>query len=426
MRPIVLLSLTAFTCLRAEVHTLTLRQVVERALLQNPELAMARLDELKASEGVRIARDPFFPKVFVGSGLAYSSGFPMSIDGSAPSIVEARAIQSIYNRSKSLQVAVARESARGAGLSTAAKRDEIAFQTASLYLDAQRAVRNLDSAGRQAKSLEVVAGLVRARVGAGRELEIENRRAALALAQARQRALVLETRLDSLEGSLAVVLGFGSDDRVRATADPPAAVELPASEEAAVEEALAGSKELKRLESALQAKALEAMSARASRYPQVDLVAQYGLFAKFNNYEDFFRRFQRHNGQLGVSFTLPVFSGSAAAAQSSQAQLEVQRLRLQIGSTRDRITLDSRRAYREVRQAEAATEVARLDLDVARDQVSILLAQSQEGRAGLRDLEQARSLEQEKWIAFYDAQHAAARARLELLRQTGTIVAALR
>jgi hypothetical protein len=34
--------------------------------------------------------------------------------------------------------------------------------------------------------------------------------------------------------------------------------------------------------------------------------------------------------------------------------------------------------------------------------------------------------EQEKWIAFYDAQHALEKARLNLLRQTGTLVAALR
>jgi hypothetical protein len=34
--------------------------------------------------------------------------------------------------------------------------------------------------------------------------------------------------------------------------------------------------------------------------------------------------------------------------------------------------------------------------------------------------------EEEKWIAFYDAQHALERARMDLLHQTGTIVAALK
>src|ERR1035441_8826875 len=59
--------------LRAEVHTMNLRQAVERALQQNPEIAMARLDELKAQEAVRVQKDPFAPHVYFGSGLAYTN-----------------------------------------------------------------------------------------------------------------------------------------------------------------------------------------------------------------------------------------------------------------------------------------------------------------------------------------------------------------
>src|ERR1044071_5192205 len=43
----------------AEIHTLTLRQAIDRALVQNPEVVMARMDEAKASHGVRVAQDPF-------------------------------------------------------------------------------------------------------------------------------------------------------------------------------------------------------------------------------------------------------------------------------------------------------------------------------------------------------------------------------
>src|SRR5689334_17539083 len=96
----------------AETHTLTLRQAVDMAIRQNPEIVMARLDEQKALEAVRIAKDPFSPKVIVGSGLAYTSGFPMSVEGSAPSVFQARAIQTLYNKPKSYEIAAARENAR--------------------------------------------------------------------------------------------------------------------------------------------------------------------------------------------------------------------------------------------------------------------------------------------------------------------------
>ena len=81
---------------------MTLRQAVDLALRQNPDIALARLDEDKARQGIRIAHGPFIPRITVGSGLAYSDGFPMSIEGSAPSIVQAQAAQFLFNRQQSL------------------------------------------------------------------------------------------------------------------------------------------------------------------------------------------------------------------------------------------------------------------------------------------------------------------------------------
>src|SRR5437660_539429 len=127
--------------LHAEVHTLTLRQAVELAVRQNPDVALARLDEEKARASVQIARGPFMPRLVVGSGLAYSNGFPMSIEGSAPSVVQAHAQQFIFNRPHSYQVAQAREDARGAAFGVANKREEVAYRAAAIYLDAERFAR---------------------------------------------------------------------------------------------------------------------------------------------------------------------------------------------------------------------------------------------------------------------------------------------
>ena len=88
---------------------MTLRQAVDLALQQNPEVMVTRLDEQRAAQSVRLARDPFFPKLVIGSGAAYSSGYPLTIDGSPPSIFQGRAVQTFYNRTKTYQVAEARE-----------------------------------------------------------------------------------------------------------------------------------------------------------------------------------------------------------------------------------------------------------------------------------------------------------------------------
>jgi outer membrane protein TolC len=411
--------------LRAEIHTLSLKQAVDRALQQNPDIALARLDEQKATQAARIAKAPFRPSIFAGSGLAYSSGFPMSIDGAAPSVFQARAKQDLFNRQQNYVAASARENVRGTGIATSAKRDEVAFRTASTYLDAQRAARLADLARKQVASLEKIQQAMDERVKEGRELPIEVKRAALNVARGRQRVGQLAADQDAAERSLAVVLGFAADDQVRASNEEGAAPAVPPSEDTAIQNAIQSSKELRRLESALIAKGLDVRAQKAARLPTVDLVAQYGLFAKFNNYTDYFRTFQRNNGQLGMSITVPVLPGPAVAAAVAQAEADAARLRIEMSAARNRISLETRQSYQTLRKAQTARDVARLDLEVARDQVSILLARMNEGRAGLQQLEEARFDEDEKWIVFYDAQYTAEKAAWDLLRQTGELVAAL-
>src|SRR5437763_6045012 len=118
---------------------MTLRQAFTRAVQQNPDVTLARLDEEMARLAVLIAKDPFTPRVTVGSGLAYSNGFPMSIEGSAPSVIQVRATENLLNRPQSFAVAQAREDARGAAFSVTGKRDDVAYRVAALFLDAERA-----------------------------------------------------------------------------------------------------------------------------------------------------------------------------------------------------------------------------------------------------------------------------------------------
>src|SRR5271170_1470058 len=141
----IVLSLLTGGLLFAESHPLTLRQAVELALRQNPDLVLSRLDEQRTQAAIRVAKDPFSPKVFAGSGAAYTHGYPNSIEGAAPSIVQVRTDMALYNKPRSYDVAEARENARGAAFASQSKTGDIALQTASLFLDAQQLARTGES-----------------------------------------------------------------------------------------------------------------------------------------------------------------------------------------------------------------------------------------------------------------------------------------
>jgi outer membrane protein len=410
----------------AETRTMTLREAVEAALRQNPDIALARLDEQKAKFGTRAAKDPFAPRVYAGSGIGYNWGIPQSVEGATPSIAQVRGSMAVYNRPQSFRAASARESERGAQVETGRQQDEVSYRTASLFLSAEHTMRAMEQQQKQIESLEKVKAAIDVRVKEGRELAIEEKKAALAVAKAKHRFTEMASDLEVLESDLAMVIGLNPDDRVKPALEDRTALPMPATEAEGVTAALAASKEIKALESKMQAKSLEVRSYMAERYPKIDLLTSYALLAKFNNYEDFFRKFQRHNTQIGLSISIPVIVPPAARAYAAQADVEVTRLRTQINQLRHKVTTDIREAYQAVHKAESARDVAKLDLEVARDQVSILMARYEEGRAPLRELEEGRMAEAEKWVAYLGAQSTVERARLDLLRHTGTLAAALK
>ena len=410
---------------RAETYTLTLKQAVDRALSQNPDVLMARMDEMKATLGIRYAASPFTPRVDVGTGAAYTNGFPLSIEGSAPAIFQAKTTEFLLNRAQTWAVRQARESARGSGFAAGEKSDDITFQVASLYIDLDRAGRLAETAEKQVQSLDKVLQTAQARVEEGRELAVTAQQANVNLLRARQRLISLQNDLDYSGHSLASVLGYSASDVVKPVDEDRPSPKIPETEDAALKEAIESSKALKRLDSNYLAKGLEIKSDKAQRLPRADLIAQYALLAKFNNYEEYFQRFKANNAELGVSVQVPVFVGTGVKALIQQAETDQQHLRAEIDAERNHIALDIHQSYLDIRKADVARELAQADLDLARSQLSVVLAQMSEGRASLRQVEEARFSEDEKWTAFYDAQFSAERARLNVLRQTGELRAAL-
>lgn len=417
-----LLVLLAISSPAAEIHRLDLKSALKRAMQQSPEVLLSRFDESTAQYAIQVARDPFSPKVAVGSGLAYTYGFPMSIEGSAPSLFQVRASQSLINRPQSYLLAKAKVEARGAQQTVQLRRDEVLERTAKLYLDADRAARNFKIVSTQIENLESILSSVNARVEEGRALPIEAQRADVNLKRARQRHRILATELKQTEHQLAFVLGFESEDRVAVANESNFDIPVANAAEDAIKEALDGSRELRKLQSDLQAKTLEIQANKSAWLPQVDLIAQYALFSRFNNLDQYFNRFQTNNAQLGVSFKFPIVPGPASAAMAASAQNEVSRLRIKVTNTRNRIELETRKLYEDLQLHKENRELAKLDLDVAREQIAVNLAQLEEGKATRRQVEEARFLEAEKWLAYWDAQHLYDRARVSLLAATGGLI----
>ena len=89
-----------------ETRVLSIQEVVQMALGHSPEVMLAKAQIMRAGEAVRETRSLNRPQLYTGTGLAYNNGFPLSIEGSAPSIFQVAATQSIFSKKISKQVEV--------------------------------------------------------------------------------------------------------------------------------------------------------------------------------------------------------------------------------------------------------------------------------------------------------------------------------
>ncbi len=412
----------------ATAQPLTLKQAVRRALENSPELRILEAQQEKAHQAWREARAQFVPDIVVGSGLAGTRGFPLSIEGAAPSLIQVNSTALLFNRPQKHAANEAKLTWRAAGSAVHARADEVVWKTAAAYLELNKVRRSLEFARREGESTRRIEQAVAAQVAEGREIPLELTRARLAVARNVQTLGTLEGQAAVLEVLLRGLTGIPAGDSIE-----PVDASLPLSDqpeataaEVTVEQALAVHPELRRLALEVEAREARVRSERAQRWPQADLVGQYALLTRANNYHRFFKEFERHNAQIGMALRFTIFDGNRINARVAQAEADLMQARATLAAARNDVALEVRRTLLGVKQREAACQVARLELDVAREALTIALARFNEGRISIRELEQARTEESARWLGFLDADFALERARLDLLRHTGDLMAALR
>jgi outer membrane protein TolC len=406
------------------VTQLTLKRAVELALRNSRDLDLAKLHASVSNMTVGVDRSKFLPNLFTGSGYQYSSGFPLAPGGGVPALFQLVYNESVYNPLAKGQLRADELRAKEQNASLDSVRDAVMVNTANVFLELSNIRHSLDLLRTERDHAQRITDLVRERVGAGYELPIELTKAELSAARIEQRVAHDEGREDALEAQLRDMLGLQSDQPLELIAeDLPAAAEKPVNE--LVAQALQSSAELRQADTERQAKEEILKGVKGNRWPSVDLVGNYSVLSNTNNFSEFFKKFQRNNVNIGVEVTIPIFAAQTNAA-ISLAQEDANAAALEAKNKRTQLELSVRTQAHMVRELELARDVARLDLKLAQENVQVLQAQFDEGRATLQVLERAHLEENDKWLAFLDADLQRQQASLALLQATGQVSSILK
>src|SRR5947209_15201011 len=110
------------------------RTAIELALKNSATIGIARADAQRAQANYLQARNLFVPQVTLGSGLAYSNGFPLSLEGSAPSIFNLNTQSFLFNQAQRQFIKAAKGDVSTTEAQNADRRNDVIMETALAYI----------------------------------------------------------------------------------------------------------------------------------------------------------------------------------------------------------------------------------------------------------------------------------------------------
>jgi outer membrane protein TolC len=403
-------------------QVLTLDEVVKLALEHSPDLALARVQYTAAKNAAGVDRANFLPNLYTGSGAAYTNGFPQTPGGGAPAVFEMSYQEALFNKPLRGALHFDEEIAKNKELDYQNARENVIVNAAASYLEFSNVERSLQLLQGEQASAQQILDLTQQREAAGLELPVSVTQDELRVARVQQRIIQYQDREQVLTTSLRNMTGLPATQPLQISLDTTLASEPSEPASNVVAEVVSHSSGLKEAENYRLARQDLLKGAKGAYWPTIDIIGEYSVLSKINNYQEFFAKFQRNNVNVGIQVTVPIFaaktSADVAVAKSNFAEAS-----LELAAAKNAVAQGAEQQEQAVREADAARKVAQLDLQLAQQQLQELEADFNQNQSHvtLSQLEQARLEENEKWLAFLDAGLSHERAELNLLQATGQL-----
>ncbi|MGD0299158.1 MAG: TolC family protein [Bryobacteraceae bacterium] len=354
---------------------LTLRDAVQMALKQNPQVQIANLNIAESRENQNVARAGLLPQInFAGSESVHRVNLSAAFGSKIPEFPEHVGpfwlIQGgpsgslpLFDFTAWRRWQASRETVTGTRAQERTVREENVQLVVSQYLGSLRAAADVKAAQSRvdlSKALfDQAADLQKNGVGTG----IDTLRANVEYQNERQRLIASQTVLKTSLYSLVRLLNIDPHQPVE-LADESAffhTPEYPADE--SIERAWIERPEMKSLASQIRAAELDKKRIEAERLPNLSLAGSWNLQGvtptqSIPVYE------------FGLNLDIPLYTGGRIKAQTAVAGIELKKLAEQQEDLRNQIALEVKTALAELDSAKTEVEVANLGVDLAQQEVT--------------------------------------------------------
>ena len=397
---------------------ISLASTVDLALQNSPKVRMGDADVKRAQAGLSETRDAWVPNFVLGSGVGYTYGFPVG----QPSILNVSSQSLLYSFSQPSYVRAARAALKSAQLSLKDTKDQVTLDCAMAYIQLDTDTRELAALDEEKAAAERLVSIEHQRLIAGVASRMDETKAQITSAQVDLKHLHLEDDVDAQRQKLAHWTGLPASSFIPQSKSIPPAPELSGdvvlSGNAGIQAALANAKSKRELSFG---------DAKQNYRPQFGFGMEYNRYAEFNNYQDYYLRFQHNNFDIGVQITFPLFdAGRRAKARESAA--EAVHATAQADQAKNQASEQVETLRHSLRELNAQQRFAELQSQLAQEQLATVQSELANGTGSPnaapvspRDEELAKIQAEERYQDALNAGLSLRRAQLSLLRAVGSI-----
>ncbi len=402
----------------------TLHHAVELALQHATGISIAAADEQHASASYRELRNSYIPQLNAGAGIGWSDGFPLSLEGAAPSLFNVNAQSALINPALKDFIRAAQSDVAVSTLRTKDQRNQVIQDTVLTYAELAKWEQRLSRLRETLAAAAQTEIAVAQRVKEGIDSEMDGSKARLSVARLRLRLAEAAGAADVLREHLSKLIALPT---ASIEIEPDSVPVLPVvKQDAETEDSSAKVADANPVVQAAvehaRAQYLRVKGEHRSLWPSIDFAAQYANLATYNNYGKFYQKgtFQPNNATVGVSIHLP-FLNYAQHERVKEAESEARKATTEAQAARNQVSEETLRLQRSVTQMQAARDVAELEYEIAQKNVEATRTRMESSTANLHDLDNARSQASECLITLQDVTFQLERSQVALMRATGDL-----
>jgi outer membrane protein len=409
------------TTTHSMAEQLPLERAIRLALAHSTTSAIADAEVQHAFASYHEIQDDYLPQLFAGSGLGWTYGYPLTIDGAPPALVNVIARSTVFNPAQRQFMNAAKTDWLATESQKKDQRNAVIQDVVLSYAELAKWETRIVYLQQDEASAQQMEQAVTERVQEGVDSRVDLNKAKLTTARVRLRRIEARGSADVLRQHLANMTGLSASSIVTAPETIPPLPPSVSEEEDLSEKAVASSPAIKFAEQHSLAEAMRASGERRSLLPSIDFSAQYARFSTFNNYTEYFpNHFQQDNATVGFGIRIPIFNASQHA-RATAAEAEALKAKKQVEASRNQVSEDTLKLQRSAEQLEAAREVAQLEYQLAQSSLEAVQARIDAKTGTLHELADAQVQAEEHYLVFQDADFEYERVRLNLLRASGDL-----